>query len=297
VLTRSVRDSAVMLDAICGPDIGAPFVVPRPPRPFAEEARRDPGRLRIAFSTVSPIGRPVAASCVAAVEDAARLLSGLGHEVEPAQPQIDGMALARAFFTMYFGNVAASMKEIRAQTGAGDDEFELGTRLLGAVGRRLPAADYVATLRSWNDFARSLGRFLQRYDLYMTPTVAGPPPRIGEFDLKPAEAFALPIVLALGGAGLLHKAGIVEKTMLQSLERTPFTQLANLTGTPGMSVPLHWDEDGLPVGVQFVAANGEEAVLVRLARQLEQARPWAQRRPPLHAGAHPHPGNAQATSN
>lgn len=281
VLTRSVRDSARMLDAIAGADVGAPFVIAPPQRPYADEAQREPGRLRIGFSTRSPIGTPVAPDCVRAVEDAAALLVTLGHEVEPAEPEVDGQALARSYINMYFGQTAASVAEARRLTGAGEDRFELDTRALALFGRSLSAADYVSERKRWNEYARALGRFHQRFDLYLCPSVADVPSRIGEQDMPSGQRAALRVILALGIGKPLLKTGIVDQLVRESLQRVPFTQLSNLTGTPSMSVPLHSIEAGLPVGVQFVAAHAREDILIRLAAQLEQARPWAQRRPSL----------------
>jgi amidase len=286
VLTRSVRDSARMLDALAGADAGMPFVIAPPERPYAEEVRRAPGRLRIGFCTRSPIGTAVDPACVRAVEDAAKLLESLGHAVEAAEPEIDGRALARCFLTMYFGQVAANIAEVRALTGCGDEAFELDTRALGMLGRALGAGDYVRARRRWNDFARALGRFHEQYDLYLLPSVAMPPSKIGELDMPPAQQAALKAVMALGAGKLLLRSGIVDQFVDENLKRVPFTQLSNLTGTPSMSVPLHFAPavpggPELPVGVQFVARFGDEATLFRLAAQLEQARPWKDRRPPI----------------
>jgi len=284
VLTRSVRDSARMLDALAGADAGAPFVIAPPYLPYAEEVGRDPGRLHIGFSVRSPLGTPVDAACVQAVRDAARLLEGLGHDVEEAEPEVDGQALAHCFITMYFGQVAASIEEARRLTGAGEADFELDTRALGMFGRALSAGEYVHARKRWNEFARALGRFHQTYDLYLIPTTAMPPSRIGELDMPAAQQAALKVILRLGVGRLLLGTGLVRQIVDESLKRVPFTQLSNLTGTPSMSVPLHWAaaEPGgpeLPVGVQFVARFGEEDLLLRLASQLEQARPWKDRRP------------------
>ncbi|MFC5525628.1 amidase [Rhodanobacter ginsengisoli] len=286
VLTRSVRDSARMLDAIAGADAGAPFAIGLPERAYAEEIQRPPGKLRIGFSTESPLGTPVHPECVQAVMHAARLLTDLGHAVEPARPQIDGHALARSFIGMYFGQTAASVARARRLTGAGARAFELETRILALLGRSLSAGDYVDERLRWNDYARALGRFHQTYDLYLTPTTAQPPNRIGELATPPLQQAAAKVVLALHAGRLLLKSGMVDTLVTTSLQRVPFTQLSNLTGTPSMSVPLHRApaEAGgaqLPYGVQFVARFGEEATLLRLAAQLEQARPWGGFRPPL----------------
>jgi amidase len=281
VVSRSVRDSAAMLDALQGADLGAPFEIRPPERPYLEETRHQPGRLRIAFTTRSPIGTPVHPECARAVRETAQLLERLGHHVEEAEPEIDGPALARAYITMYMGNVAASVAEIIDETGARDRDFETDTRTFALLGRALPAGEYVRIRRQWNDFARALGRFFQRHDLYLTPTLATPPVRIGELELPAWQRAAQKLVLGLRAGGLLLKSGIVDQLAQDSLSKVPFTQLSNLTGTPSMSVPLHWTPEGLPLGSHFIAPFGEEARLLRLAAQLEQAQPWALRRPTL----------------
>ncbi|SFF47998.1 amidase [Fontimonas thermophila] len=281
VVSRSVRDSAAMLDAVHGADVGAPFEIRPPQRPYLDELQQPPGRLRIAFSTRSPIGTEVHAECVRAVIDAARLLEDLGHHVEEAEPEIDGERLAQDFLTMYMGQVAADIAHWAAVAGARETDFEPDTRALGLLGRTLPAHEYILARRRWNDYARALGRFHERYSLYMTPTLAQPPVRIGELAPPRWLRIAQSLVLAAGAGRFLHRSGVVEQLARENLAKVPFTQLANLTGTPAMSVPLHWTADGLPVGVQFIARFGGEDVLLRLAAQLEQARPWAQRRPAL----------------
>jgi amidase len=282
VLTRSVRDSAVMLDAIRGPDAGAPYQAPAPERPYAEELHRAPGRLRIAFSTRSPLGDAVHPECVRAVEDAARRLEALGHDVEAAEPEIDGMAVARAYLTLYFGQVAADLKWLAEERGrAALKEIELPTRALGLLGRALPSSEYVAQHRAWNTFARAMAAFHERYDLYLTPTVAGLPPHIGELQPSARERALLRLANALRLGRALLATGIIDQLAHDNLAKTPFTQLANLTGAPAMSVPLHWTAAGLPVGVHFMAPWGEEATLLRLAAQLEAEAPWAERRPPV----------------
>jgi amidase len=281
VLTRSVRDSAAMLDAIAGPIAGDPFAIARPQQRFAEAMTRPPGALRIGYSTRSPIGTPVDEDAIRGVERSAKLLAALGHHVEPAEPKIDGPALARCFIAMYFGQVASSIAEAKALTGATDADFELDTRALGMLGNAISAGEYVTRRKQWNEFARALGSFHQRFDLYLTPSVAMPPSKIGEQDLPRTQQIALRLVLRLGAGKALLKTGIVDQLARESLARVPFTQLSNLTGTPSMSVPLHWNESGLPFGVQFVARHGEEALLLQLATQLEAAQPWADRRPAL----------------
>jgi amidase len=282
VLTRSVRDSAAMLDAIAGPEVGSPYQIPAPERPYREEIEREPGRLRIAFSTRSPLPGEVHPECVRAVENTVELLDGLGHEVEEAEPGVDGMAMGRAYITLYFGQIAADQKWLVELKGRGVlRQLEVPTRALGTIGRSLSSGEYVAQRRAWNFFARATGEFHRTHDLFLTPTLAAPPVRIGELQPTNLERRALRLASALRMGKSLLASGLIDKLVRENLSRTPFTQLANLTGQPAMSVPLHWTRDGLPVGVHFTARWGDEAMLFRLAAQLEQAQPWWHRRPPL----------------
>jgi amidase len=281
VVSRSVRDSAAMLDAVHGADAGAPYFLPDPARPYLAEASRPPGRLRIAFSLGHPLGSALHPECAAAVRAAAELLEGLGHNVEEVPLPFDGRAVSAAFLMLYFGETGASIAALAKVLGrpARPRDVEPTTWLLGLLGRTYSAADFAAARHTWNDSARRMGHFHQTYDLLLTPTLATPPVRIGELQPKPAEQVLLKLVNTLGLGGLIRRSGIVEKLAEQSLEKTPYTQVANLTGQPAMSVPLHWTADGLPCGVQFVAPLGAEDVLFRLAGQLEQAQPWFAKRP------------------
>ncbi|MBI5551468.1 MAG: amidase [Desulfobacterales bacterium] len=281
VLTRSVRDSAAMLDATNGADVGAYCAIPKPERPYAQEIGRDPGSLRIAFTRRSPLGKEMHPECVQAVADAAGLLQGLGHTVLEAEPRIDGVALAKSYFTMYMGETAADVAEIGRYLGrkARPGDVEDTTWALSLLGRAFSAGEFVSAIRQWNTFARSMGSFLTEHDLYLTPTTAFPPVAIGELKPKPAEQIAMRVANTLRLGRLMRQSGIPDKIAIESLAKTPFTQLANVTGLPAMSVPLHWTADGLPIGVQFIARFGDEATLFRLAAQLEKARPWFDKRP------------------
>lgn len=285
-LTRSTRDAAAFLDVAAGPAPGDPVSLPPPATPFADEVGRDPGRLRIGYTARSPLGTPVAPACRAAVEEAAALLAGLGHEVEEAEPDVDGRAVARNYLTMYFGQTAAAVRRTSAIVGRDvRGEVELTTRLLAQIGEGLSAGRYVELLDSWNDLARAMGRFHETYDLYLTPTVAALAPPVGSQAPTAAERRLMRTAVTTRAARLLLKTGFVEELVDERLAATPFTQLANLAGLPAMSVPLHWTDPlpgaprGLPVGVQFVARPAAEAVLLRLAAQLEAERPWADRQP------------------
>jgi amidase len=284
VLSRSVRDSALALDILAGHEPGDPFDIAAPAAPYRELMRHDPGKLRIGFSTVSPIGTEVHPEAVAAVRHAAQLLRGLGHEVEEAAPALDGAALAESFLHVYFGQVPAMVARGKA-LGAGAGDVELTGRLLATLGASVPAGRLTTQLAQWNTFSRALARFHARYDMLLTPTLAHPPIRHGEGDPPRGEQFVLDLLQRSGLLGILARLGLLEGTVNKiardSLRYVPFTQLANLTGTPAMSVPLHWTAAGLPLGVQFVARFGAEDKLLQLAHQLEGAAPWFDRMAPL----------------
>jgi amidase len=281
VITRTVRDSAAILDATQGADLGAPYIIPPPQRPYLQELEQSPGRLRIAFNTQSPIGTPVHPDCVKSAEHTARLLQKLGHEVEEARPDVDGQTLAKSYLRMYFGETAADIDELEAILGrkATPADVEPMTWILCLLGRSYSARSFVAAIRQWGLAGRAMGRFHEKYDLYLTPTVASPPSKIGELQPKPAEMLAIKIVNSLGLGGLLKATGIADRLAVDSLAKTPFTQLANFTGQPAMSVPLYWSSGGLPCGSQFIGRFGDEATLYRLAAQLEKEQPWFDRRP------------------
>lgn len=284
VLSRSVRDCALALDLLCGPEPGDPFVVSPSPG-FVPALQQAVPRLRIGWSVESPVGTPVHPEGVAAVERAVPLLQQLGHDVRPAAPGIDGRALARSYVTVYFATVAAEMAQAQAQAGARESDFEPLTRLLGSLGRGTPAVTLATELMRWNEFARALGDFHRGFDLLLTPVTAVPALRHGEADLPPWQERVLGLARSAGLLRLLAGTrlvdGIVDAMARDSLAPYPFTQLANLTGTPAMSVPLHHTADGLPMGVQFVGRPGEEALMLQLAAQLERAAPWFDRLPAL----------------
>lgn len=284
VLTRSVRDSAAILDAICGPDAGAPYIIKPPDRPYREEINRDTGSLKIAFHTESPLGTGTHEYCRQAVYETAKLLEALGHKVEEAKPDIDGIKVANTYFTLYFGEMAADIKyaETVLKKKVGRKDFEITTWFFGELGRCCSSGDFVQAIRQWDVAARIMGRFHSKYDLYLTPTVAYPAAKIGELMPKPYEKAAMEVISFLKLGALAKASGMVGKIAIQTLSKTPFTQLANFTGQPAMNVPLHWDQNNMPCGVQFIAPFGDEAILFRLASQLEKAKPWFKRRPSLH---------------
>ncbi len=283
VLSRSVRDSAAMLDATAGTDVGAPFVIPPQDRPYMQEIEQDPGALKIAFSAESPLGTEVHPECRAAVEDVAKLLESLGHKVEQTEPELDGQALGLSYLTMYYGEIAADMDDIAKDIGrkVGPKDFELTTWFLGQLGSFYKAKDMAGVVRQWDLAARVMGNFHQQYDLYLTPTAAAPPAKIGELLPKPVELASLKILSYLGLGKLKSVRDMALKLSMQMLAKTPFTQLPNLTGQPAMSLPLYSHSNGLPCGVHMTARFGDEAMLFRMAAQLEKARPWFDKRPKM----------------
>lgn len=293
VLTRSVRDSALALDLLCGPEPGDPFVTAPPAEPFRSALQRPLRRLRIAFSTVSPVGTPVDPEAAAAVRQAAALLARQGHAVEEAAPPVDGAAVADALIHLYFGQVPAAMRWAMAH-GAARDDFELLTQVMATLGTAVSAAALTERLQRWNEFARTLAAFHERHDVWMTPTLARSALPHGALDLPPLQQRLLKLLLGSGLLGLLARAGLLQGLVrdlaTQNLAPYPFTQLANLTGTPAMSVPLAMAGDGLPLGVHVGAAMGDEATLLQLAAELEVLQPWFDRLPALAQAAGSPPG-------
>jgi amidase len=261
-LTRSVRDSAALLDATAGPDPGDPYWAPPPARPFLQEVGADPGRLRIAFTTSTPRGVKVHADCIRAVEDAATLCADLGHEIVESDPEVNGELLTKNFMVLWSVGCAWTIDGFGLATGQAPakDQFEPLTWALYEMGRQQSASSYLLSLTFLQRVARDIARFFLKHDLWLTPTLGEPPVPLGTFDSPPENPLE----------GLRRAIAFV-----------PFTPICNVTGQPAMSVPLFRNSEGLPVGVHFVGRFGDEATLFRLAAQLESARPWAGQRPPI----------------
>ena len=285
VITRSVRDSAAMLDATMGEDVGTPVAMPAFDGRYRDQVSRDPGRLRIAVTSTPFFGDSVHADCEAALADVEALLSGLGHEVERAAPLIDGHTLARDFLTIVAAEARADIEWMGEQLRRAPrpSDLEVATWALGLVGRSYAASDYAASVRRLQRAGRTVGAFFERYDLLVTPTLAVPPFLIGALQPTPAERFALTLFGRLRLGGVLRLAGLLDQTVEKVFSVMPYTPLFNVTGQPAMSVPLYWNAAGLPIGTQIVGRFGDEATLYRVAGQLEQARPWSSRVPPLLA--------------
>lgn len=235
-----------------------------------------PKKLRIAYSVTSPIGTEVHQECRKAVLKTVRLLETMGHHVEEKEAPVDGHKIAKSYLTMYFGETAALLASLEEVLGrkATQSDVEPTTWLLGLLGKATSAEEFVLSMREWDRAAYQMEAFHETYDFYLTPTTAFPPAQIGELEPSASEKFLISTVGKLGLGGVLKKAGIVDQIAQKNLARTPFTQLANLTGQPAMSLPLHQTAEGLPVGVQVMAARGREDLLLQLAGELEQSEYW-----------------------
>jgi len=260
VLSISVRDSAVMLDAISGPELSSPYRAPPPERPFADEIKRDAGRLRIAFTDKSPYDESIDPEISAAVRDVAALLDKLGHDVEQRAPRLPADPAA-VMFTIVATNTSLNVRLAERRFGREmtANDFELLTLASAHNGRSASATDYVAAELDAFKISRTLAEFLSSCDVFLSPTLCAPPLHLGELNTMSQD--------------LSHIAPILRRYM-------PGTAMFNMSGQPAMSVPLAWNSAGLPLGMMFAARFGDEATLFRLAAQLEQARPWKDKLPP-----------------
>jgi amidase len=267
-VTRSVRDAAALLDAVQGPAPGDPYVAPPPPRPYVEELSADPGSLRIAVRTEPLVAVEIEPAVVEAARDAARLLEELGHSVEEAVPlAVNGEGLRQSFLTRWMAGQAATLAQLEGALGRkiGPGEVERLTWALAEEGNRRSSGEYLVAVAGHQLLSRTVAAaFESGVDLILTPTLGEQPPPLGTFDDSGPDPLE-PI----------HRAALT----------AAFTGLFNVTGNPAISLPLHWSDDGLPIGVQLAGAFGREDLLLRVAAQLEEARPWRDRIPPLLAAA------------
>lgn len=259
-VTRSVRDSAAILDATQGPAPGDPYAAPQRDRPFLSEMGEDPGRLRIALTTKGKLGETIDPECTQAAKNAARLCESLGHEVVEAAPDYDAEAVRWALkiiITSNMANVLAMVGRARERP-VGDGEVERVTWQWAEEGKRMSGADYARAVQVLHATGRRVASFFDRFDVALSPTLASPPLKLGVVNMmrNDPEAFFDDL-----------------------FDRLPFTPLYNVSGGPAMTVPLHWTASGMPVGVQFGGDFGDDATLFRLASQLETAQPWIGRFP------------------
>ncbi len=265
VVSRSVRDSAAILDVTAGPVPGDPYWAPPLRGPsFAAAAATAPSRLRVAVMVASPTGSEVHADCVAAVRATASLCESLGHQVEEAALSVDGDAFTTHFINQWACSNAWAIGDWEARVGRSAEEADVEplSWALIELGRSLNGARYLASVQELQKISRQIADYFEGIDVLLTPTLGEPPAPLGTFDSPPGEPLT----------GLFRAAAYV-----------PFTPPFNVTGQPGISLPLHWNEGGLPIGVQLVGRFGDEETLLSLAGQLEEAAPWADRRPPVGA--------------
>jgi len=224
----------------------------------------DPGKLRIAFTTITPGGTPLHPDCVKAVDEAARLCGDLGHIVTEAAPKIDGGTLVPMFMTLWSAGCTWTIDSMALYTKqeVSAEKFEPATWALYQMGRQQSGSSYLLALQWLQRISREVARFMEDFDVWLTPTLGEPPLPLGSFNATPENPMA---------------------GMRKAAEFVPFTPICNSTGQPAMSVPLFWNDEGLPIGTHFVGRFGDEATLFRLAGQLETARPWSNRRPPVSA--------------
>lgn len=279
VLTRSVRDSAAMLDELTKSiDRTAAFYVAPYDGSYLECVNKplNGKEMKVAFSIKSPIGLDVHPDCKEAVLNTVKLLEEMGFQVVEKDAPVDGKKIANSYLTMYFGEVAATIKNAKELIGRKGTmkDVEPTTWLLHLLGKVTSAEEFVLSLQEWDKAAIAMEHFHDEYDFYITPTTAYPPAKTGELQTSRIENILIKIVGHLRLARVLKKTNIVEEIAEKSLKRTPFTQLANLTGQPAMSLPMHRTKDGLPCGVQVIARRGREDLLYQLAGMLEETPLW-----------------------
>jgi amidase len=264
-VTHSVRDAAALLDAVAGPDSGASGHPEPPNRPYREEVGAAPGPLRIAWTTTPASGEKIDPECVKAVHETVKLLEGLGHTLIEDRPTYDWDAFLDNVHVIWTAFTAMSVDALSAAFNRkpGPDNLEAVTLACYEDGKRFTAVDLLKAMDHGNIVSRQVAAFFDRVDLLLTPTISRVPAPLGELDQ--------------------NRAGMTAREWTrQVFTYVSFTPLFNTTGQPAISLPLHWSASGLPVGVQFAARFGDEASLIRLASQIEQAQPWAGRRPPIH---------------
>jgi len=283
VMSRSVRDSAAMLDLSHGIDTGLLWGAPAPRESYLASAGRDPGKLRIASITGPMFARSIDPECVTAQTNAAKLLTGLGHSVEIAEPKIDYPEALSAFIILFFTEIAQAIAVAEHATGRrfGRSEIEVVPWFARSYFRSMPSEAIARATFVQGQIARSFANFMTNYDVLLMPTLGMPPIAVGA--LKPNAIESLMIDIASATRfGPLAKT-IIKELGAKAFAWTPSTPLFNMTGQPGMSVPLHWSTSGLPVGIQFIGRYGDENTLFQLAGQLERAQPWFDKRPKLAA--------------
>jgi amidase len=282
-VARSVRDSAAFLDAVHGSVSGDPYLIQPPAKSFLTSLDEHSGKLHIAYSTQHTLGHEVNPDCVAAIQHTVAMLKDLGHTLTEVPLPYPKEALTQVFVAMIIGETAGDIAELEQHLGrkVTTQDVELNTWLLGALGKYYSAREYVVQKRAWNHLSRQMADFHRQYDLLLTPTMASPPFPIGALQNTTTENTLLKTLKNLGMVGLAKKQGAVDKLAEKVFGQMPYTPIANMTGQPAASVPLHWNEAQLPVGTMLTAAIGQETLLFQVAAQLEKQQPWLHRMPKI----------------
>ena len=283
VLTRSVRDTAAALDATGGPDPGAPHFAPLPATPFLKQIEQPPRKLRIAFSGKPMLGKAMHPECIAGMQATAKLLSDLGHEVVEAAPEISSEAFRYAFTAMLAGETSADFAAGAAAMGKkfNSAEVEPMTHSLIRLGRAITAQEIGIAMRMLAGFTRDIGRWFESYDMLLQPTLGRPPFPIGELQAGPSMAFQTWLANHLPLGWLAKKPEMLLPFGERMYEWIPNTPVFNVTGQPSISLPLHWTDDSMPVGMMLTGRFADDATLLQLSAQLEKAKPWFDKRPPI----------------
>ena len=279
VVSRTVRDSAALLDATAGDYPQQLMKLPAPERPFLEETRRDPDRLRVAFTFDPGLGTRLHPENRKALEATTARLDRLGHEVVEVRLPLPPESFVEGYAALISADVAATLRMAQTLVGraATSDDVELATWMLAKMGEAQSAADVASALWTMQTFSRQWLAWSSGFDVLLTPTVGVPPLPIGAYKLSALQRQGLKLLTALPAGALLSQKPKVVEAFQPVFDAAPYTMVANVTGQPSMSLPLHWTEDGLPMGMLFTARIGDEATLFRLAAQLEQAMPWRDR--------------------
>jgi amidase len=259
-----------MLDAISGPDAGAPYWAQPPVRPFLAEVNAAPRKLKIAFTTKPLVGHSVHPDCIAAVTNTAKVLESLGHEVFESAPPVERDEFNRAFLIMICGEINADLRYAEKLVGKipAQSDVEVTTWALNLLGTTITAGEFVSAENFLRREGRKVGQFFETIDVLLTPTLSQPPVRTGELQPPPGEKRTLKLLGRMNAGRTLKKLGVLEKAAGQIFDFIPYTPLFNVTGQPAMSLPLHWNADNLPIGVQIVGKYADEATLFNLASQL-----------------------------
>jgi len=277
-LTRSVRDSAALLDVTLGNDVGTPLPLTDPAQSYLSSLDTSPGKLRIALIKQPFFTAEIHADCITAVERAGKLCTDLGHHVEAANLAIDSEELLLAMTILMSAETGAAIKQFkRATKTRPGSKLELPTRALASLGHVYKAQDLVFANTVFDKVTRQVGTLLENYDVILTPTLAQPPLKHGELSPNWFENLLIRSFLFTGSHYLMKRAVLEGATKIFAF--MPYTALFNITGQPAMSVPLYWNRDNLPIGSQFAGRFGDEKTLFQLARQLEKALPWQHRVP------------------